>query len=710
MIHELLLALSGHPSPLLNPDAGKDLHLTDHLTPPEIALLERLAQELGGKHVKIRDGAVKIISSHPSNICRAVANSICSTHLARFQGDIIQVERNVLQQDSSMVGAYNVVSLSGIANAFDGWKEKLDWLANLVQYMECGASGLKRNQKPIPCTGKQVIERLRLSMHTGYPDTETLALHLSKVAELGWLKHASLWILSGKLPGTKRDFFVKPDDSTADSNRSYAYSIDEAMVPSFVTSSTAASILFIGKILRDIDDIAEDVGQLSLERVPSGMDFMPRHCTYLSTLAFPIKSSDLTEAISKIRLSISKNALQKLLPMPKVLELLRVLRHFFLLDRGEFAVALISSAEERLAAKETTLADQHASRGSPSLEKLMIKESEVSATLARTWTSLATYQNTDEDENDDEVELARGLLKLSIGSLESPSRKHEAAVDEAETIKLAKFDNVLLPTPTSLTLNIQHPLDLCITTSSVRFYSYIHAYLLAIRRAHHQLSKLYLLSTLRRTSFSVVLSRSPSRVQLIRSVWATVSSAIFFLAELGDFLQGFVIRESWDRFHEWLEPSASKSRSRPNSKTANDNESCSNDFRDPDAFIEAHEKYLHALTHSLLLNCEPFTKELQAFMIAIDHMSALVQRMETIIKLNSLEEKTVLSELKTTQQAVAAQLQGLVKVLRIADTARAEGMEISARTCRDDEATFVPWQSRGVDRLLLKLGHIEESL
>ena len=711
MIHELLLALSGHPSPFLNPEASKDPQLVENLSPPEIALLERLAQDLGGKHVKIRDGATEIISSHPSNVCRAVATSITSAHLVRFQEAIIQVERDILQQNSNLVGAYNVVPLSGIVNAFDGWKEKLDWLADLVLYMQTGSSLPRRDQKPNPCTGKQIIERLRHFMHTGYPDIEGLSLQLSKVAELSWLKQASLWILHGKLPSTKGDFFVKRDVSTSRSEELEAYSLNSDLIPSFVTQSTAASILFIGRILNSIGDIVSNVRGLSLETAPSINDLLPKHLAYLSTLTLPLNSSDIAGAISDIRMSISENALQKLLPISKIIEALQILRKFFLLDRGEFAVALITSAEERLTVKQTAFTDRQLSKGDLSLDRLTIKESEVSATLARAWTSIANTQDTDEDESDDDLELARALLKLSIGSLEDPSQKQELVQDRPGVQKLASFDDLLLPTPTTLTMLIQHPLNLCIAPSSITIYSHIHAYLLALRRAHYQLSKLYLLSALRRTHSSIHSPAPSSMTKAMRAVWATVSSAIFFLAEVGEFLQGLVIKQSWERFHEWLEPSMSSPGYRPStadSMLLDVDGFTKNTFRDPDAFMEAHSNFLRTLVHGLLLDFEPFTNELRAFMSAIDHLSALVQRMDAIINVGTREAQTIMHDLRASQQAIAQGLRTLVMTLHDVERDRATEIGASLGTHSGGEGTFVPWQSRGVDQLLLKLGHIEE--
>ena len=136
MLHEVLLALSsGGPSPLLYPQSDKAGEGTkDHkllqsfLSPAEQTLLQTLAHKLGDNNRNIRQNASVISSSHPSTICRAVSTAILSTHLANFQRRILEVEQDILRKNASIVGAHNIVPLSAIVGAFDGWNRKLEWV------------------------------------------------------------------------------------------------------------------------------------------------------------------------------------------------------------------------------------------------------------------------------------------------------------------------------------------------------------------------------------------------------------------------------------------------------------------------------------------------------------------------------------------------------------------------------------------------------
>ena len=83
MLHEVLLALSGHPSPLFDKNTTGDNLSYDGvplLSPSERALLESIGK-LSELHRQLRNQLDAIAASHHSTICRAVANSIRQAHL-----------------------------------------------------------------------------------------------------------------------------------------------------------------------------------------------------------------------------------------------------------------------------------------------------------------------------------------------------------------------------------------------------------------------------------------------------------------------------------------------------------------------------------------------------------------------------------------------------------------------------------------------------
>jgi hypothetical protein len=199
MLHEIILSLSGHPSPLLTSAAdNKPFSLT--ISPPEKALLASIAH-LSDLNCKLLHHTSKIPLEHASSICKAVATAIKSTHLAKFQCKVLEVENSILRRDAGTVGAYNIVPLTSVVGQFSEWTRRMEWFWEITQFMMMKA-----------CTGALLIDKLCASVQTGYSDIEEAALQLVGVAETAWLKQASAWLLYGRLPSFgKRDFFIHED-------------------------------------------------------------------------------------------------------------------------------------------------------------------------------------------------------------------------------------------------------------------------------------------------------------------------------------------------------------------------------------------------------------------------------------------------------------------------------------------------------------------
>jgi len=202
MLHEILLSLSGHPSPLLRTDTTQP-HALSGISPAERQLLASAAH-LSEVHIKLISYTAQVANSHPSTICRAVATAIDSIHLAAFQRKVLDVEESILQDDPELVGAYNIVPLTAIMGEFKDWTRRMDWLWEMVQFM------LAKDKKGNGCHGAQLMDRLRLELQSGYRDVQETALSLVAVAETAWLKQVSAWILYGRLPSFgSEDFFVQ---------------------------------------------------------------------------------------------------------------------------------------------------------------------------------------------------------------------------------------------------------------------------------------------------------------------------------------------------------------------------------------------------------------------------------------------------------------------------------------------------------------------
>jgi hypothetical protein len=678
MLHEILLSLSGQPSPLFNLRTDEDAISEDAfplLSPPEKALLTSLAR-LSRLHAKLRAHTASISASHPSVVCRAVSTAISKHHLGNFQKKILEVEEAILTEDSGYVGGYGIVPLSTIVGEFSPWTRRLEWLWEVARVIKPE----QPQNKSHGCTGAVLIDFLRAESQTGYQDLEEMALHMIGVAEVAWMRQLSTWLLYGNLPVLGReDFFIQEepmDGNTPSVAPSFALHVD--LQPKFVSSHTASSILFIGKTLNLIrakrnNSITSPLVGLSI----SPASLHGEHIAQLASLKSPISTAKLSNAISSIRLSLSQSTLSKLLPLPKILEILSVLHDFMLLRRGEFASALVSHADARLYDRRRR-PENLASRGKSreGLELVTIKEGDVLSALSQAWAELYSLQN-DEDPVDDALDLAKDLFKLSVYDKRHATASGTGSSDTSAVISDVSFEDLLFPAPTVLSVQVRPPLDLFLSASDISIYSKIHSYLLGIRRAQLHLSDLWKHSFLRKSypsswgpprsnsafgqnKLRIGRERDNTRIRQMRPIWATSSASLFVMSEIGTYFQGEVINGSWQHFQEWIQGTPPQTGSRVNSRPGtssskttaddasagsntapetSDNQSRQNSVQrhDPETLTIAHRRYLFSLVQALFLTDVPFTQSLRSFLANIDHFIALVIRLESVQRNMDLE-------------------------------------------------------------------------
>ncbi|KAI9821660.1 MAG: hypothetical protein M1827_002241 [Pycnora praestabilis] len=792
MLHEILLSLSGHPSPLLTApiNANSEQVASPNfplLSPSEISLLASLAH-LSDLHRQLKVHTSLISSNHVSTICRAVSTAIVSRHLAQFQQKILEVEGRILTKDPGAVGGYDIVPLSWIVGEFDEWVRRMEWFWKVAQFMFPVRSkqDIRERGEGISeeafCTGAAIINLLREEAQTGYPDLEVAALDLVGVAETAWLRQLSTWILYGRIDrfGAK-DFFIREDQDESEFSglRIPNFSIDRQLYPKFVARETASSILFIGRSLNHVRARGLRVsmsGSTSASSSLPDLGLLPAHLRILSELSKPISPSRLSNSISAIRLFLSQNTLQQLLPLPKILEVLTVLGDFFLLKRGGFAIALINAADEHLHSrhKRAGLLSRH--KGLDDLAGIVMKDGELSAVLARTWTALSALR-TGEDDVDETFDLARDLVHLSIpkSATSSTPLRPQSSQNQGAQEKLANvsFNDLLFSSPTTLSLNIPSPLDLFLIPQDIETYSIIHAYLLAIRRAHLRLTDLWKHTSLRRQHTTSVSSsipddahgadtvlktrqRSNDRSRVMRPIWAVSGAAVFLLAEIGSYFEGEVVEGSWNTFRTWLLSPTSSSGLQQSSASRPSSSSSANDdtediwlstsitkptnhqsppttkllqraSHDPETLSHAHTHYLASLSHSLLLTSHPFTRALRTLLHSIDHLVALISRLETVQEIIDLETSTstsndtfsansyqredhsILISLSSARESVESAIKDLITKLQDIDAERVgtgrelAWVDVSKNGQGGGEGGFVPWSGGGVDRLLMKL-------
>ncbi|EGP84329.1 uncharacterized protein MYCGRDRAFT_75424 [Zymoseptoria tritici IPO323] len=720
MLHEVLLALSGHPSPLFSSnDASHGSEDFPLLSPSEKALLASIGR-LSELHRKLKRHLEAIAAKHSSIVCRAVATSVKQSHLSRFQQKIVDVESKILKRDASMVGAYHIVPLASVVGEFDDWHRRMNWYWDVASFMSPSLdSGRKgKDMTTSSCTSAAIIDKLRAECQTGYPEIEEAATELTRVAETAWLRQLSGWIVYGKLPiHGAQDFFVRVEESS----EGKTFTKNNDLLPSFVAPRTASSLMFIGKSLHQVEhhrktNSAASVKTDHLSNVASA------HLKILSQISLPITASQFSRTVSEVRLSLSRSVLQHLLPMNVTLQVLKCLRQFFLLDHGDFAMALITEAEDRLQARQQSMGRLLQQDPTRAMQSLTIKDAELSQALTRVWKSLAIEGD---DMDDDLLDYAQRHVTLSsakqITSRPSTADSSSPAVPSLSPIT---FNDLLFPTPSELSLKVIPPLDLFLSARDVGTYSSISSYILAIRRGHHRLSDLWRRTPARRdhpissAQDPEARIRNKQRAIKMRKVWATCSAAIFLLSETAAYFEGEIIRGSCDHFQQWVEKPTDTAAS---PSTANDNSTNAahlnmNAQRDPETLATAHRSFLAGLTYSLLLTDIAYTSALRTLLSHIDalvafftHLLSLQQNLDAQIEATGHEsaytleeEKTAALELDRARKRVDSGMRDVVGRLRGLDQERiGSGRYLDLGVPSADG--YEGWKGGGVDRLLMKL-------
>lgn len=729
MLHEILLSLSGHPSPILR-NASKDENSPAILSPPERALLKSISH-LSEVHRQVIDATKAICISHESSICQAVATSIKTIQLAKFRLKILDFEQSILRKDPELVGTYNIVPLTTVVDSFSGWTRRMEWFLEICQLVQDN------------CTGSQMIDHLRAAIQTGYADIEVIALQLVQAAELAWLKQVSGWLLYGQLPPFgQEDFFIQQNKSEEMSE----YEVRRNLLPDFVSPSTSSSILFVGKSLNQIRNKGAVPARTS-------SSLQPDHLKLLSSLQFPITTSSLSSAVASIRLSLSHNALQQLLPMSRICDILTILHEFFLLGRGEFGNTLVTQSDEKIRGRwrrtDHTTYDKR-----ERFNESLVREGEVKAVLSRTWTAMTSVQNTN-TYDEEQLDLARDLLHLTLSKTSSTPRRTFMGTRSRLRLALTPFNNLLLSVPTTLTLQIASPLDLFLSTSDVQVYSHISAYLLSLRRAHLRLADLWKLTSVRRSHpappappyASTVTGRAflrrkrareAERAKVLRNVWATSSAALFLLGEAEAYFHGEVVQGIWNGFQEWVTGKAKPS-SRPATATGSkskqediwsvpgktqpsDTRPSPTRLHDFQTLSQAHRSCLAALTNGLLITHahSNFTNSLYSLLLQVDALVNVVQRIRSIWESLDLEaddgvvdafldfhkeEIDIIAQLDDASAQVKKAIEAVVDALRSVDQDKEE-CELENATFGEgdwEEGKYMPCRVGRVDRLLMKL-------
>jgi hypothetical protein len=680
-------------------------------------------------HVQIRNATKHALTSHPSMVCRAVSSSVADIHLGKFMNKILEVEAAVLKKDAAYVGAYEIIPLSTIVNEFAPWTRRLEWLWSVAQHLVPASQTSGRR----PTSGASIIDLLELESHTGYPDIEDMALSLLVVAQKAWMRAATLWLLYGKLPKVGAgDFCVKANTDT--SKPFELFTPVTSLVPYFISKTAMSALLSAGSALSIMNDRHISIPSDSMDFADISRSLLRRNLAYLQALEYPLVRASVETSIVTINNAISEDALSQILPRSTVIQFLDIMDRYMLLGKGEFAVALVTHANEHIRRSQSENGAAQPTRKAGRSDSVGLKISDLGTVLTKALAEVSALQ-VDDDLDMELLDAAKSMLSL--------------ASVEAIDLPLCK----LLPVPAIVWIQIPEtsPLHIFVNRDDMMVYSKINAYLLSVYRAGLQLSDLWKLTSRRRchptplgpphsasqagrTKVEIGRLRGERRSAKTRKHWVCAGKLLFTINELQAYIQGEVIQSSQASFHKWLdgerlEEYSSRPSSRPGTASTGGKSGTAEPQRpsDPRTLAEVHRKYLHHLSVAMSMNDDKFLAILQHMLDQLDHFVALFARLQIVwegvdlqedegvmdaFSNHEKDEKELMIELNRTTDTLNHDLGEVVERVRHIEQEKRTGLatvHISRDDCSgtqnlDNRTTvFVPWQARTVDRLLMKL-------
>ncbi|MCL4126577.1 UNVERIFIED_CONTAM: hypothetical protein GTU68_045281 [Idotea baltica] len=209
----------------------------------------------------------------------------------------------------------------------------------LMEMLACLSSSLLQPM----CHGGSVLSLLydRTMSLTGCGQLQEVLMYLTEAAAVPYMKMLSLWIYRGIIIDTYKEFMVIDNDDcreeTERSGEDYAddywekrYSINKENVPVFLETHSDI-IVRTGKYLNVIR-----------ESDPSVV------CPDQEDIVYKVQNKSYIDIIEKTYSFASKRLLQLLMKEKDLLGHLRSMKHYFLLDQGDFVVQLLTLCESEL--------------------------------------------------------------------------------------------------------------------------------------------------------------------------------------------------------------------------------------------------------------------------------------------------------------------------------------------------------------------------
>ncbi|KAI8825899.1 gamma-tubulin complex component protein [Fimicolochytrium jonesii] len=582
MLHELLLALSGHPGDVFvpsPPEAPTTYAVAEDfpfLHPAERTALNRLAT-LGFQYAYIRDyvdeqkkqvwGAT--LGNRASNPTAAPNTgfyrlALCSgldEVLDEYTAAIVKTERKVLSQlDLDTDGGKTPVSY--LTAAFGKYQILLPHIVKLVETM--------RND-PSAYHGARVLNLLHKRCYSGLTEVRRAMISLFKVCMAVFYKQLVSWMLYGILHDPHREFFVtsghpsgqmvgascssggmKANAPTRSQHQNWAedgfdvqldaehtqwqsrYKLDHTLTLDFVPVKLAEAILFVGKALVTIKQSSQ------LEAMDAASTLV-EHADSFSALADDAEFQPLPFeiAIGKVKKEVAAILWDVVVMDEHLTRHLHAIKNTYELGFGDLWMAFIEECSKLKANAVTRLSRVTEHELNSTFRSLLRQRGGADVDLYSTHFRFKVVLD----------RTGKTVLRASLPSIAESSHTKHILEDEPDGGLSAIHVESFLGLEVKLDYVVKWPLDLIFVQEDITRYNIVFAFLLQLKSTHMRVQRVCSsISQSVRGADRVARSgqdRSDSRsLDLPREIWRLRAMMLFFLDCLWSYIQMDVLESN----------------------------------------------------------------------------------------------------------------------------------------------------------------------
>ncbi|TPX35021.1 hypothetical protein SmJEL517_g02440 [Synchytrium microbalum] len=509
MIHEVLLALAGCPGDLFVYSNGKLAVSTDipFLHDSERAQLAPLLQ-VAQLYMQL-DAYLKRLRTPWLNHLKSRYYSNASPSAADHdqQPQISSVWKGVYQQ-----------ALSGaLASYLDEYRSVIVQVERKVlDYLDPDTDG---GRTPLAYLNVTFAQKC----NTGLPAVRQAMLKLQHACLAALYRQITTWMLYGELNDPYSEFFIK-NESPSEARRTAIFMadvvvelqqeqtrwysefvLDSSMIPPFMSTRVAETILFVGKAISSIRESPTPENQQAISSIST--TFLPDFIALTQQQTVGYKDAPFELVVDRVKRHVSKILWKALVIDRDLRRHLKAFKDFYLLGKGEFFVSFLDGCDlirQRAAAR-----------------LVLITEYDMNSLFRRT-------------ARDTTAEHDPAVDSFAFRFIKSDERPPKSLV--------SPFESELVNLPLRLEYEVTWPLDLVLTQPDLEKYNVVFTFLIYLRRVQMRIQRIWSLTN----NVSRGTRRgSTTHEPLSRIFWTIRGRMMFFVDHLWSYIQMDVLESQY---------------------------------------------------------------------------------------------------------------------------------------------------------------------